>query len=348
MAKEIATALRAQVSRRHTHFDRLLLNREDIGMMKSRRALVTGGAGFIGSHLCDHLIERGYVVFCVDNLYSGSAANISHLQSHPNFVFVNSDVSTVSELEVSEIYNLACPASPVHYQSNPMYTVHTSVNGAIRMATLAQKLKIKLFQASTSEVYGDPTVHPQPESYWGNVNPIGPRACYDESKRIAEAILFILHHQQPYGLKLGRIFNTYGPRMLVDDGRVISNFINQALQNEDVTIYGDGSQTRSFCYIDDLIDAIFKFMNSDDKVVGPINLGNQAEFSVQDLAKYVIELTGSRSKIIYSNLPIDDPSRRRPNISLAKEVLGWEPKVSLEEGLKKTIAYYQNLRPLTI
>lgn len=313
-----------------------------------KKALITGGAGFIGSHLCTKLIDNGYFVYCIDNLYTGNLNNLKHLKDHPNFFFHFCDISTLGDFEVDEIYNLASPASPIHYQSNPMFTIKTNVNGAIAMASLAQKLQAKLFQASTSEVYGDPLVHPQPESYWGNVNPIGPRACYDESKRIGESILFIHYHQQPFPLKLGRIFNTYGPKMHQDDGRLISNFVNQALNNKDVTIYGDGSQTRSFCYIDDLIDGIIKFMNSPNEIIGPINLGSQNEHTVLEMAKLIIQLTGSRSKITYQPLPENDPTRRRPDINLAKKTLNWEPRTSLRDGLNKTIAYYAETSSFTM
>lgn len=308
-----------------------------------KKALVTGGAGFIGSHLCSRLIQLGYFVYCVDDLYTGNLNNILELKNHPNFVFHLCDISMLGEFEVDEIYNLACPASPVHYQSNPMFTVKTSINGAIALAQLAQKIQAKLFQASTSEVYGEPLVHPQPESYWGNVNPIGPRACYDESKRLAEAILFIHYNQHAFPLKVGRIFNTYGPKMHLEDGRLISNFVTQALNNKDVTVYGDGKQTRSFCYIDDLIDAIIKFMNTSKDITGPINLGKQEEQSVLEMAKLIIELTGSHSNIVFKPLPINDPTRRRPDISLAKKILNWEPTTSLYDGLHKTILYYTEL-----
>lgn len=307
-----------------------------------KRALVTGGAGFIGSHLCERLLALGYSVFCVDDLYSGNQNNIKHLQENNNFVFFISDVANLFELEVDEIYNLASPASPKHYQVNPLYTIKTCIDGAIRMGSLAQKLKCKLFQASTSEVYGDPKVHPQPESYWGNVNPIGVRACYDESKRLAESILFIYYRQQNFPLKLGRIFNTYGPRMDRDDGRVVTNFINQAIRNEDITIYGDGSQTRSFCYITDLIDGMITFMATDESVTGPMNLGSSFEYSILEIAETIIKLTRSSSKIVFQKLPEDDPIKRRPDITLAKKALQWEPKISLEEGLIKTIAYYNH------
>lgn len=309
-----------------------------------KRALVTGGAGFIGSHLCERLLGLGYTVFCVDNLYSGSQNNISHLRMNENFIFFTADVTTLFDLEVDEIYNLACPASPKHYQSNPLYTIRTGIEGAIRMASLAQKLKCKLFQASTSEVYGDPLIHPQPETYYGNVNPAGLRACYDETKRLAETILFIHYRLLPFPLKIGRIFNTYGPKMNMDDGRVISNFINQAIRNEDITVYGKGLQTRSFCYISDLIDGILKFMDTPNDVVGPINLGSQFEYTIIEIAEIVIKLTGSRSKIILNALPEGDPMKRRPDITLAKNLLQWEPKITLEEGLKKTIAYYKELQ----
>jgi UDP-glucuronate decarboxylase len=309
-----------------------------------KRALVTGGAGFIGSHICEKLLENGYFVYCVDDLYCGNKSNILHLEKNSNFVFIIADVSKMFELAVDEIYNFASPASPVHYQANPMYTIMTSVNGAIQMASLAQRVKSKLFQASTSEVYGDPLVHPQPETYCGNVNPIGLRSCYDESKRLAESIFFIHYRQQHFPLKIGRIFNTYGPRMRFDDGRITSNFINQALRDEDITVYGDGSQTRSFCYISDLVDGILKFMATDDEVTGPINLGSQFEYQVIDIARTIIQLTGSKSKIIHMPLPEDDPCKRRPDSTLAKKLLNWEPKIPLEEGLLKTIEYHQKIQ----
>lgn len=306
-----------------------------------KRALVTGGAGFIGSHLCEKLLDLGYFVYCIDNLYSGSKNNIRHLENHKNFIFIIVDVTTMFEIEVDEIYNLASPASPIHYQVNPMYTVRTTTDGAIHMAALAQKLKCKLFQASTSEVYGDPLVHPQPESYFGNVNSIGLRSCYDESKRLAESILFIYYRQQPFPLKIGRIFNTYGPKMHFDDGRVVTTFIQQALNNQDITVNGDGSQTRSLCYISDLIEGILKFMATDDDIIGPINLGSQFEYTVLDIAKTVIQLTNSKSKIVFRPLPKDDPTKRRPDPTLSKKILNWEPKITLEEGLTKTIQYYK-------
>lgn len=306
-----------------------------------KRALVTGGAGFIGSHLCKRLIVQGYFVYCADNLYSGNFMNIKDLATNPNFVFINSDVTTLYDLEVHEIYNLACPASPIHYQANPMFTLHTSINGAIQMAQLAQKLRIKLFHASTSEIYGEPSVHPQPENYFGNVNPIGPRACYDEGKRVAETILFIHYQQQKFPLKIARIFNTYGPNMQIDDGRAVSNFINQALRNKDLTVFGDGTQTRSFCYIDDLIDAILKFMQTTDEVTGPLNLGNAYEYTILEMARLIIKLTASHSKIVHAPLPQDDPTHRRPDLTLAKKFLDWEPEVSLITGLHKTIEYFK-------
>jgi UDP-glucuronate decarboxylase len=307
------------------------------------RALITGGAGFIGSHLCEKLLQLGYTVFCADNLYTGSQNNIKHLLKNSNFSFFIIDVCNMFEMEVNEIYNLACPASPIHYQINPMYTIKTSINGTQNMASLAQKLKCKLFHASTSEVYGDPKINPQPESYYGNVNPIGSRACYDESKRVAEAILFIHYRQQPFPLKLGRIFNTYGPKMNTDDGRVISNFIRQALRNEALSVYGNGLQTRCFCYIDDMIEGIIHFMKTPDDFLGPLNLGTTIEYTVLEIAEKIIQLTDSKSKIIFKNLPENDPIRRCPDTTLAKKSIGWEPKTSIEEGLKKTIAYFKDL-----
>ncbi len=309
---------------------------------KMKKALVTGGAGFIGSHLCERLLKNGYFVYCVDNLYTGYRNNINHLINDPFFEFINSDICTLSDLEIDEIYNLACPASPKHYQINPLFTIQTCVNGVIHLANLAQKLKIKIFQASTSEVYGEPLVHPQPENYWGNVNTIGPRACYDEGKRIAETILFSYHEQHPYPLKVGRIFNTYGPHMNPDDGRVISSFITQALANKDITIFGEGKQTRSFCFIDDLLDAILIFMHTENDITGPLNLGSEFEHEVIAVAKLIIKLTNSNSKLIYLPMPKDDPSRRRPDLNLTKKILGWAPKVTLEEGIQRTIPYYKD------
>jgi UDP-glucuronate decarboxylase len=308
-----------------------------------KRILVTGGAGFIGSHLCEKLLIEGNEVICVDNFFTGSKQNIIHLLDNPYFEIVRHDITFPLYLEVDEIYNLACPASPVYYSFDPVQTTKTSVIGAINMLGLAKRLKIKILQASTSEVYGDPEIHPQPESYWGNVNPIGPRACYDEGKRCAETLFFDYYRQLKIKIKVIRIFNTYGPKMQPDDGRVISNFMVQALKNKDIAIYGDGSQTRSFCYVDDLVDGIIKMMNSRENFVGPLNLGNPAEFTILELAKKIIKLTDSKSNIIYKPLPEDDPKRRKPNIELAKKELKWEPKIQLDEGLKKTINYFERL-----
>ena len=309
----------------------------------SKRIPVTGGAGFLGSHLCERLLKEGHEVLCVDNFYTGRRSNIDHLLSNPYFEVLRHDICFPLYIEVDEIYNLACPASPIHYQFDPVQTTKTSVHGGINMLGLAKRLKVKILQASTSEVYGNPTVHPQPETYWGNVNPIGLRSCYDEGKRCAETLFFDYHRQHKLKIKVARIFNTYGPRMYPNDGRVVSNFIMQALRGEDITVFGDGSQTRSFCYVDDLIDGLVKLMNSSDDFIGPVNLGNPNEFSILDLAEKVIELTGSRSKIVYAPLPADDPVRRQPDISLSKKELGWEPKIQLEEGLKKTIEYFRDL-----
>jgi len=308
-----------------------------------KRILVTGGAGFIGSHLCEKLLNEGNEVICVDNFFTGSKQNIIHLLDNPYFEIVRHDITFPLYIEVDEIYNLACPASPVYYSFDPVQTTKTSVMGAINMLGLAKRLKIKILQASTSEVYGDPEIHPQPESYWGNVNPIGPRACYDEGKRCAETLFFDYYRQWKIKIKVIRIFNTYGPKMQPDDGRVISNFIVQSLKNKDITIYGDGSQTRSFCYVDDLVAGIIKMMHSREDLVGPLNLGNPAEFTILELAKKIINLTDSKSKIIYKPLPEDDPKRRRPNIELAEKELKWEPKIQLDEGLKKTINYFERL-----
>jgi UDP-glucuronate decarboxylase len=309
-----------------------------------KRILVTGGAGFLGSHLCERLLNEGNDVVCLDNFFTGSKSNIIHLMGNPYFELIRHDVTMPIFIEVDEIYNLACPASPIHYQYNAIKTVKTSVMGAINMLGLAKRLKAKIFQASTSEVYGDPTVNPQPESYWGNVNPIGPRACYDEGKRCAETLFMSYHLQNEVKIKIGRIFNTYGPRMRPDDGRVVSNFIVQALKGNDITVYGNGKQTRSFMYVDDLVEAIVRMMNTDASVTGPINLGNPVEFSIIDLAKSVIELTGSKSRISYHDLPKDDPIQRKPDISLATKTLnGWLPKVPLEQGLPKTINYFRKL-----
>jgi len=308
-----------------------------------KRILITGGAGFIGSHLCERLLNEGNEVICVDNFFTGSKQNIIHLLDNPYFEVVRHDITFPLYIEVDEIYNLACPASPVYYSFDPVQTTKTSVIGAINMLGLAKRLKIKILQASTSEVYGDPEIHPQPESYWGNVNPIGPRACYDEGKRCAETLFFDYYRQLKIKIKVIRIFNTYGPKMQPNDGRVISNFIVQALKNKDITIYGDGSQTRSFCYVDDLVDGIIKMMNSRENFVGPLNLGNPAEFTILELAKKIIKLTDSKSNIIYKPLPEDDPKRRNPNIDLANIELKWEPKIQLDEGLKKTINYFERL-----
>jgi UDP-glucuronate decarboxylase len=306
-----------------------------------KRILVTGGAGFLGSHLIDRLLQQGHEILCVDNLFTGTKRNIDHLHNHPRFEFMRHDVCFPLYVEVDEIWNLACPASPVHYQHDPVQTTKTSVHGAINMLGLAKRLKAKIFQASTSEVYGDPTVHPQPESYWGNVNPIGPRSCYDEGKRCAETLFFDYHRQHGVEIKVARIFNTYGPRMHPQDGRVVSNFIMQTLRGDDITIYGDGQQTRSFCYVDDLIDGFLKLMNSDPELPGPVNLGNPQEFTMLELAEAVLKLTGSRSKLVHMPVPVDDPKHRRPDISLAKTKLDWQPKVPLEEGLKHTVAYFR-------
>lgn len=307
-----------------------------------KRILVTGGAGFLGSHLCEKLLKEGNEVICVDNFFTGRKINVKHLLDNPYFEIIRHDVCFPLYVEVDEIYNLACPASPVHYQHDPVQTTKTSVHGAINMLGLAKRVRAKIFQASTSEVYGDPTVHPQTEDYWGNVNPIGPRACYDEGKRCAETLFFDYYAQHNLNIKVARIFNTYGPRMLANDGRVVSNFIVQALQGKDITVYGEGNQTRSFCYVDDLIDGFVRFMNSDNDFTGPMNLGNPNEFTILELAEKVIELTGSKSKIIFNDLPKDDPMQRQPNITLAKTKLDWEPSIELDEGLKKTIGYFKN------
>jgi UDP-glucuronate decarboxylase len=303
--------------------------------------MVTGGAGFLGSHLIDRLLERGCDVLCVDNLFTGSKDNIAHLRDHPNFEFVRHDITFPLFLEVDEIYNLACPASPVHYQHDPVQTTKTSVHGSINMLGLAKRLGCKILQASTSEVYGDPSVHPQTEDYWGHVNPIGPRSCYDEGKRCAETLFFDYHRQHKLPIKVMRIFNTYGPRMHPADGRVVSNFIVQALKGAPISIYGDGSQTRSFCYVDDLIEGMIRLMDTGPEVTGPINIGNPNEFTIRELAEKVIALTGSKSEIVQNPLPTDDPRQRQPNIAKAKELLDWEPKVLLDQGLERTIAYFR-------
>ena len=309
----------------------------------SKRVLVTGGAGFLGSFLCERLIERGDEVLCVDNYFTGRRSNIEHLLDHPRFDLERHDITWPLYVEVDEIYNLACPASPVHYQFDPVQTTKTSVVGAINVLGLAKRTKAKIFQASTSEVYGDPEVHPQKEEYWGNVNPLGPRACYDEGKRCAETLFFDYHRQHKVDIKVARIFNTYGPRMHPNDGRVVSNFILQALMGRDITVFGSGSQTRSFCYVDDLIDGFLALMETGPDVQGPINIGNPNEFTIRELAERVIHLTGSKSKIIEKPLPQDDPKQRQPDISKARDLLGWEPKIQLEEGLRKTIAYFDEL-----
>ena len=307
-----------------------------------KKILITGGAGFLGSHLCDRMIEQGNQVLCLDSLFTGSRKNIAALEKHPSFKFIKHDVVDAINIdELDEIYNLACPASPVHYQHNPIHTMKTSVLGAINVLELARKTGAKVFQASTSEVYGDPSVHPQPEQYWGNVNTIGIRSCYDEGKRAAETLFFDYQRTHKLRIKVVRIFNTYGPRMAADDGRVVSNFIVQALRGEDLTIYGDGTQTRSFCYADDLVEGFIRLMNADDSVVGPINLGNPGEFTMIELADKVLRLTGSASKLIHMPLPQDDPKQRRPDITKAKHYLNWEPTIALEQGLERTIAYFK-------
>jgi len=304
------------------------------------RILVTGGAGFLGSHLCRRLIDDGHEVVCLDNFFTGRKANIAHLLGNPSFELVRHDIIDPFKIEVDQIYNLACPASPPHYQYNPIKTVKTSVMGAINCLGLAKRVKARVFQASTSEVYGDPQVHPQPESYWGHVNPIGKRACYDEGKRCAETLFFDYHRENKVDIRVIRIFNTYGPHMLANDGRVVSNFIVQALQGENLTVYGDGQQTRSFCYVDDLIEGFVRFM-AQTETVGPMNLGNPAEFTMLQLAELTVKLVGGKSKIVFKPLPADDPRQRRPDISLARKVLKWEPKVPLKEGLKRTIDYFK-------
>ncbi len=304
------------------------------------RCLVTGGAGFLGSHLCERLLNDGHEVLCLDNYFTGRLQNVSHLRDNRNFELIRHDVTEPILLEVDRIFNLACPASPVHYQFNPVKTIKTSVMGAINMLGLAKRVHARILQASTSEVYGDPAIHPQKEDYWGNVNPIGIRSCYDEGKRVAETLFMDYHRQNKVDIRIVRIFNTYGPRMLMNDGRVVSNFIVQALKGEDLTIYGDGTQTRSFCYVDDLIEAFVRMMNQEE-IIGPVNVGNPGEFTMLELAQAVLEQTGSKSKIVYQPLPGDDPKMRRPDISLAKKALGWEPKVELREGLQKTIEYFK-------
>ena len=309
----------------------------------SKRILVTGGAGFLGSHLCEKLLDEGHDVICADNFYSATKQNILHLLGRPNFELIRHDITFPLYLEVDEIYNLACPASPVHYQHDPVQTTKTCVHGSINMLGLAKRLKCRIFQASTSEVYGDPTIHPQTEEYWGNVNPTGIRSCYDEGKRCAETLFFDYWRQHNLEIKVARIFNTYGPRMLTNDGRVVSNFIVQALKGESLTVYGDGSQTRSFCYVDDLVDGLIRLMRTDDHCTGPINLGNPDEFQIQQLAERVLALVGSKSNIIYKELPQDDPQQRQPDITLATAQLDWKPSISLDEGLRRTVEYFRAL-----
>jgi UDP-glucuronate decarboxylase len=311
--------------------------------LTGKRIVVTGGAGFLGSHLCERLLEEGHEVLCVDNFYTGRRMNIANIIGNPYFEIMRHDICFPLYVEVDEIYNLACPASPVHYQFDPVQTTKTSVHGSINMLGLAKRVKAKILQASTSEVYGDPDVHPQEESYWGNVNPVGLRSCYDEGKRCAETLFFDYHRQHKLKIKVARIFNTYGPRMHPNDGRVVSNFIVQALKGQDITVYGDGSQTRSFCYVDDLIEGLMKLMNSNDDFTGPVNLGNPVEFTILELAEKIIQLTGSKTKIVFEPLPSDDPKQRQPDISLAKNTLNWEPQVHLEDGLKKTIDYFDKI-----
>ncbi|WP_425607907.1 UDP-glucuronic acid decarboxylase family protein [Pseudodesulfovibrio pelocollis] len=312
--------------------------------MKKKRVLVTGGSGFLGSHLCERLLEEGHEVLCVDNFYTGRKESILHLMDNPFFEVIRHDVTFPLYVEADEIYNLACPASPIHYQFDPVQTTKTSVHGAINMLGLAKRIKAKIFQASTSEVYGDPAVHPQTEDYWGNVNPIGIRACYDEGKRCAETLFFDYNRQHGLRIKVGRIFNTYGPRMAMDDGRVVSNFVVQALRGDDITVYGEGQQTRSFCYVDDLVEGIFRLMErTPDDFTGPVNLGNPVEFTILELAREVIDLTGSASRIVFKPLPSDDPMQRKPDIALAKKAMGWEPRTPLREGLVKTVEYFSRV-----
>jgi len=310
--------------------------------------LVTGGAGFLGSHLCERLLAEGHEVLCLDNFFTGSKGNIAHLFESKNFELIRHDVTFPLYVEVDEIYNLACPASPIHYQHDPVQTTKTSVHGAINVLGLAKRLRCRIFQASTSEIYGDPIVHPQAENYWGNVNPIGPRSCYDEGKRCAETLFFDYHRQHGLRIKVARIFNTYGPRMLPNDGRVVSNFIVQALKRETITIYGDGCQTRSFCYVEDMIDGFLRLMATEDAFTGPVNLGNPQEFTVRQLAEEILAITGSRSTIAHQPLPADDPRQRQPNIALAKAILGWTPTVQLKEGLERTVAYFDRMLSGTV
>ena len=308
-----------------------------------KRILITGGAGFLGSHLCDRLLAQGHDILCLDNLFTGNKNNIRHLIGHPNFEFIRHDITQPIFLEVDEIYNLACPASPIHYQYNPIKTIKTSVMGAINTLGLAKRVKARILQASTSEVYGDPEVHPQREDYWGRVNPIGIRSCYDEGKRAAECLMMDYHRQNGVRIKIVRIFNTYGPRMAINDGRVVSNFIVQALRGEDITIYGDGSQTRSFCYCDDLITGMIAMMESPEEIIGPVNLGNPTEFTIRELAENIVRLTGSPSRLVFRPLPQDDPTQRRPDIGTAGALLSWQPRIPLTEGLTKTIEYFRTV-----
>lgn len=311
--------------------------------MTAKRILVTGGAGFIGSHLCETLLEKGNEVICVDNFFTGSKSNILSLLDNKYFEVIRHDITFPLYVECDEIFNLACPASPIHYQRDPVQTTKTSVHGAINMLGLAKRLKVKIFQASTSEVYGDPEIHPQKEEHWGNVNPIGIRSCYDEGKRCAETLFFDYHRQHSLNIKVARIFNTYGPQMAMKDGRVVSNFIVQALKNEPITIYGTGTQTRSFCYVDDLVNGIISLTESPDDITGPVNLGNPTEFTIKELAEKIIDITGSNSNLVYKELPFDDPKRRKPDISMAKKKLKWKPETDLDTGLKKTISYFEYL-----
>ena len=312
-------------------------------MHLKKRIMITGGCGFLGSHLCERLVEQDHEVLCVDNCFTGTKRHIRHLLDNPNFEFMRHDITFPLYIEADQIYNMACPASPIHYQFDPVQTTKTSVHGAINVLGLAKRVKATILQASTSEVYGDPEIHPQPETYWGRVNPLGPRACYDEGKRCAETLFFDYHRQHNLKIKVARIFNTYGPRMHPNDGRVVSNFIVQALKNKPITIYGDGSQTRSFCYVDDLVDALMRLMNTNDEVIGPVNLGNPTELTILDLAQTIIDLTGSKTKIVHKDLPADDPRQRQPDITLARNLLDWKPTMPLEDGLKKTISYFERL-----
>ncbi len=319
------------------------MSKQNSQVPRNKSILVTGGAGFIGSHLCEKLLEVGNDVICLDNFFTGTKENIRHLLQNPHFELIRHDIVHPIFLEVDEIYNLACPASPIHYQYNPVKTIKTNVIGSVHMLGLAKRVKAKILQASTSEVYGNPEVHPQDETYWGNVNPIGLRSCYDEGKRCAETLFFDYHRQNKLKIKVVRIFNTYGPRMHPNDGRVVSNFIVQALKGEDITIYGDGSQTRSFCYVDDMVKGIFAMMNTTDDFIGPVNLGNPVEFTIMELARKIIDMVNPNSKIVYNSLPQDDPIRRKPDISIARQKLDWKPSTSLEEGLKKTINYFDSI-----